>query len=1117
MIAFVPMWVMGMTLSGNYVGGIVMTYRTVLVGIVVWLVVMTGAQVHGDDIIEDFTSITSNMNIAAEPQSSSLGLVKHPDSVYAWGGWNNAPVGSSNAQLRYAGSAEVQYRGMASEAGSYLISRFGVTCDLAVIEFNQTRSVRRVGFLVRDAATHNWYLSDSVEQGVARVRHDVTALSWWPVIDGNAELNGDTFVPLSFGAPEPWPGITIDAGGVHCDGDGASPLEWNLIMFLEAGSNQPPEVDAGPDRETSIPEGGRVALAGSVLDDGNPAPPGALTLTWSVLSGPEGAAVTFEPGPDVLDPNVIFDTPGEYSLQLEADDGQLRTADALTVVVWAKKFETLVLTPEDDTFVRENRVDNTHGDKVDLRARADGSWTSYLKFDMWRVPGNPVSATLRLYAKDSMPDARVFSASFGPSGEWSEETLSWANSDIVNGEILATISPIIGGQFYEFNVADLFVEADGWATLGVTSSSGSNTDFSSKEDVEERRPQLIVLYDAAQASFPLPEPGAANVHPAEVLNWIAGAGSTKDQVFLGTDPNDLPLVGTVSVTGDAKGERFDPFGAGELEIGQTYYWRIAGSSGAAGTVRSFTVMQTHPNVPTSITPEDGAAGLLVPDEVAFRYATLPDAVPDAYHLYVSSDAALVESLDPSVRVSNVHVEYDEAQGIDARGVVDYAPLTTYYYRFEGTSAGGGSWPNAIQSFTTGFFAGVEEFENDLADANRGVTWTGDATVSAAAHTGMASLQLDYAAGSSTVSGTFDGPRDWDDPNVTVLTLFVRGSTANAEAALSVTLEDASAASGAVECTVDVSDEDPWQAVNIDVAEFGIDLASVKKLAVTVSSEGAGTLFIDDIRLYGPVDETELLGFIARYPFDADGRDAGPYNLDLELHAKGTGSYEIDTDTAVGTGSFRMYGSGIDFQNGAYARRGGDDNLQIETAITVSLWMKEDGTQADSPWAGLFGEGLDNPSYMRKQSFQVLRAGNSRLRWKCNRVFDPNATGEDRLWYYNGQDGPDTRDGKWHHIVATYDSTVGHTLYVDGLQRAFAQSTGFIDAPADGAGIIVGAKDWEEVGGNLTGDPTHFFFGWIDEIVVYDRALCAAEIDLIFRQGAVLPGDLNGNGVIEPTE
>lgn len=177
-------------------------------------------------------------------------------------------------------------------------------------------------------------------------------------------------------------------------------------------------------------------------------------------------------------------------------------------------------------------------------------------------------------------------------------------------------------------------------------------------------------------------------------------------------------------------------------------------------------------------------------------------------------------------------------------------------------------------------------------------------------------------------------------------------------------------------------------------------------------------------------------------------------------------------------------------------------------------MKEDGTQADSPWAAFFGEGLDNPSYMRDQSFQVLRASNNRLRWKCDRGSDPNATGENTLWYINGNDGPDTRDGKWRHIVATYDAGLGHAIYIDGLQRVFVPGSGLIDDPGDGAGIMVGAKDWEEVGGSLTGDPKHFFFGWLDEIVVYNRALAPAEIDLIYRQGVIIDGDLNGDGVLD---
>ena len=77
------------------------------------LILLGAVNVHGVDIIEDFRSVSSNMNIAAEGQTSSLGLVKHENSTHAWGGWNNAPTASINVQLRYFNSREVQYRGAA--------------------------------------------------------------------------------------------------------------------------------------------------------------------------------------------------------------------------------------------------------------------------------------------------------------------------------------------------------------------------------------------------------------------------------------------------------------------------------------------------------------------------------------------------------------------------------------------------------------------------------------------------------------------------------------------------------------------------------------------------------------------------------------------------------------------------------------------------------------------------------------------------------------------------------------------------------------------------------------------------------------------------------------------
>jgi hypothetical protein len=88
--------------------------------------------------------------------------------------------------------------------------------------------------------------------------------------------------------------------------------------------NRPPVVHAGADIRTDRP---RVALAGSVHDDGRPAGK-PLSIAWEVLEGP--GRVTFD---DVHAPvtAAIFDKPGDYLLRLVAHDGELWLSDMVVV------------------------------------------------------------------------------------------------------------------------------------------------------------------------------------------------------------------------------------------------------------------------------------------------------------------------------------------------------------------------------------------------------------------------------------------------------------------------------------------------------------------------------------------------------------------------------------------------------------------------------------------------------------------------------------------------------------------------------------------------------------------------------------------------------------------
>ena len=73
----------------------------------------------------------------------------------------------------------------------------------------------------------------------------------------------------------------------HCFG-----RRWTLALCLFFGlsaaafgqANQPPVVNAGPDQTINFPDS--ATLNGSASDDGLPNPPGALTYTWSVVTGP---------------------------------------------------------------------------------------------------------------------------------------------------------------------------------------------------------------------------------------------------------------------------------------------------------------------------------------------------------------------------------------------------------------------------------------------------------------------------------------------------------------------------------------------------------------------------------------------------------------------------------------------------------------------------------------------------------------------------------------------------------------------------------------------------------------------------------------------------------------
>ncbi|MGH3660035.1 MAG: PKD domain-containing protein, partial [Micromonosporaceae bacterium] len=109
------------------------------------------------------------------------------------------------------------------------------------------------------------------------------------------------------------------------DGAAFAPL---LHVDYSAGpvANRAPTVDAGVDRSVVLPN--PASLDGTVTDDGLPAPPGAVTTTWSAVTGP--GTVTFG-NANAVDTTATFSGQGSYVLRLTATDGELTAFDEVAV------------------------------------------------------------------------------------------------------------------------------------------------------------------------------------------------------------------------------------------------------------------------------------------------------------------------------------------------------------------------------------------------------------------------------------------------------------------------------------------------------------------------------------------------------------------------------------------------------------------------------------------------------------------------------------------------------------------------------------------------------------------------------------------------------------------
>jgi hypothetical protein len=112
------------------------------------------------------------------------------------------------------------------------------------------------------------------------------------------------------------------------DGLLSSEDTMQVQVFADPPVNQPPTVFAGSNQTITLPSVAN--LSGVVGDDGLPNPPGAVSTTWTKVSGP--GTVTFANAASIAT-TASFSKAGSYVLRLTANDGALQSSDELTVTV----------------------------------------------------------------------------------------------------------------------------------------------------------------------------------------------------------------------------------------------------------------------------------------------------------------------------------------------------------------------------------------------------------------------------------------------------------------------------------------------------------------------------------------------------------------------------------------------------------------------------------------------------------------------------------------------------------------------------------------------------------------------------------------------------------------
>jgi len=147
---------------------------------------------------------------------------------------------------------------------------------------------------------------------------------------------------------------------------------------------------------------------------------------------------------------------------------------------------TLTLTPGADAYVDMSAPDTNYGNNGNLRTDSTTTVQSYLRFDVPGLPGDVLSATLRVYANStSSIGYDVYEVS---QSDWDESGITY-NSAPELGRLIGSSEPFESDTWVSVDVTSL-ITGEGPLSLALLTMGTTNISYSSREGANP--PELII-------------------------------------------------------------------------------------------------------------------------------------------------------------------------------------------------------------------------------------------------------------------------------------------------------------------------------------------------------------------------------------------------------------------------------------------------------------------------------------------------------------------------------------------------------------------------------------------------------------------------------------------------